>query len=529
MSFKTKTKFNSYQEFLNPSEGKYVIVPNGFGCSHEINLNNIHTIKCPIFNCMKKSNNYKLINKDNSINLNFLMTYDKFIYFTSLIYKYHIRQYNQFHSISHLEGMISSEVPTVFFHMSSGSDTSLISKMLGMSKPNVQKMLNFFIEFKFLEVFDEHKYYIDWTKGENLSDRKARDFVVSQQFFRKPVKYFFKSDVVINNLNEKINFKLNSILSSDAVINFENVIMSDEVIQSMTFPTEEHLLEVAKTMVDNKIKDKYGREYVWSIPEEWMSEDNGNIVTKKKKSGSGTYTYVIRGKIKENCPYVDISKHIWNYVLVMEGDKLMKQRNVFEENGEKFYDRFYSTLSLLPKWIRNEIKLNEEDIVEVDAMALHPQILGNLFTLYSGLKVPDFLIGDSHSKIAKLLNINRSEAKLLNLSYWNSKITKTETIASKKNKVLFNFMDNFLKEYHNELFDFLKEIKLNRNAIKGRRRHSNMSVMLIDKEVRIMQDVINDIQGVPFIYVYDAIYVPKSKENDIKEILRRNIERHLVN
>jgi len=287
----------------------------------------------------------------------------------------------------------------------------------------------------------------------------------------------------------------------------------------------ERLVEVADKMVKEGATDKRGRRYVWEIGSEYLHPDNGKEILIKLKNGT-TKKHKIKGKLIENCPVVDIKIHLYSYYMWMSGSKVLKERKKYEYNGITFYDRFYSILSVLPKWIRAEILIDGEETVEVDATALHSRIVGKLYADTMECEVPFFLIGDSHTKVAEMLDITRAEAKLIALSYWNSRIVKDATISSKKNKHLFVKMDSFLKKEFPDLWRYLKYIKCKMDVIKGKgyHRNSNMSALLVDMETIIMQDLIerlNRKELVPCIYVYDAIAVKKSKAEEVKKLLEK--------
>lgn len=515
-----KTKFTSVKECFNPDNGESIILPNGFGIYSELEkINKNSDINCPIFTCMVKDG-YRMFNNNGKINSQYFKLYEKYLYFTANIFRSYLYNLNVLRNLPFLptpsyRGMgflEESESPTVFFSMTSNSKSGLISNSLGMDKSNITKMMNFMIKYKFLELHSEQHSYIDYEKGETPSDRKCRLFLVSKQFYRYPVKYFFKNDLIKKSLKESIDKEFEDIFKSvDDTINFETRILDDANISSYTFPTVEKLQRVAERMVIEEEKDKFGRIYSFGIPKEWYSEDNGKVITKKKSNGE-TYSYTINGKLKPNCPYVDINSHIYNYIIMMHGRKVLRKRKKYYDiEGNVYYDRFYSFLSMIPKWIRNEILIDEEEIVDCDATALHPRIIGKLFETYTKEKRPEFLKGDSHSKIADILNISRQEAKLINLSYWNSPIIDDCTISSKKNKEVFELMDDLIKKDYPKLFSYLKTVKCYTKSIKKRKSsHSNMSVYLMDSESRIMQEFFNTVSNLSFIYCYDSVSVKKS-------------------
>jgi Mn-dependent DtxR family transcriptional regulator len=534
-----RTNFTSVKECFNPDNGEAITIPMGFGINNlkleDINKDNI---KCPVFTCMLKEN-YKLFNKDSNINIQTYKLYEKYLFFISKVYKsYLYRLYNTSQQATNsrekdisYRGMevLDGDIPTIFFSMKSESKTGLVANSLGMSKPSITKMINFMISYKFLELYSEEHTFVNYEKGETLNDKRCRHFIVSNQFYRRPVKYFFKNEKIVESLQKQTNKEIKDVLDNvDDVMNFEERLISDKAIQSYTFPTVERLQELAEKMVGNKEKDKYGRIYSFGIPQEWMSEDNGKKVTKKKANGD-TFTYTVQGKLKENCPFVDINIHIYNYILMMNGTKTLKKRKkYYDAEGNVYYDRFYCFLSNIPRWIRGEILIHGEEIVEIDAQALHSKIVGKLYSDYTKQPIPEFLTGDSHTKVADLLGITRKEAKLIALSYWNSRIIYDSTVSSKKNAELFKRMDSFIKTDYPKLFEYLKDIKYYAKPIKiGKSSNSNMSVLLIDKEVRIMQDFLTNYGGFCCIYVYDAVYVKKSVYEFAKKGFENVINKHL--
>lgn len=535
-----KTVFSSLKECLNPDNGKSIIIPSGFGIKEElekIRIENKDDIKCPILKCMYKDN-YKLFNANGKVNLKYFQLYEKYLYFISNIYKSYLYNKNTYKSSLKSDTisyggihLFEDEPPiTIFFSMKSDSKTGLISNSLGMDKGSITKMVNFMIRYKFIELYKEEHSFIDYSKGENISYRKCREYIVSPQFFRSPVKYFFKNNNIIEAVREQVDRDLQDVLdNADETINFESIILSDGMIKSYTFPTIEKLYKVAEKMVMDGRKDKYGRIYSFGIPLEWMSEDNGKKITKKKADGS-EFSYTIHGKLKPQCPFVDINTHIYNFLLMMNGPKtIRKRRKYVDKDGRIYYDRFYSFISNIPKWIRDEILIEGEPIKEIDAVALHSKIVGKLYSDYTKEEIPDFLSGDSHTKLGKILDISRQEAKIIGLSYWNSRILYGRTIASKRNAELFNKMDDFIKKDYPKLFEFLKKVKTTKAIKEGKSSNTNMSVLLIDKEVRIMQDFLNNFRGFSYIYVFDCVYVKEKLYEFAKKGFERTINKHLKN
>ena len=521
------TNFTSLRQFYDPSEGKYIMLPNGFGTLLSKNsITSSTDIKCPIYSTMKREGKIRF-NKNDKIDLKSFNVYENYLLFSSIIFKSYLYsrkvvEENQNNLLSQLE---CQNIPTVFFSTTEIDKENSLHAKIFMNNHYILEMLKFFQGYGFIELFEEHKYMIDWKAGETLADRRARTFTVSEQFFRKPVKYHIQNEKLIEKLRTKLDKDIEECLNTtDEVVNFEKDLLTEENIKRFTFPSDNQVSSEAHKMVERGDKDKYGRTYVFGMPNEWMHEDNGKKRTKTRSDGS-TLTYTITGKLKENCPYVDISTSMYNYHLMMHGKKTLKKRKVLTINGLDFYDRYYYSLAMLPKWIRNLILIDGEKIMEIDAVALHSKIVGKLYSGLMGEKTPEFLKGDSHSKVAELLSITRPEAKIIALSYWNSKILNEKTVSAVRNKKLIEKMDNFIKGEYPKLFEYLKITKTYMKPLKqGKSSNSNMSVFLIDMEVRLIQEFIRRCPKINVIYVYDCVYVKESVYDEAKQAFEEVIQ-----
>lgn len=203
----------------------------------------------------------------------------------------------------------------------------------------------------------------------------------------------------------------------------------------------------------------------------------------------------------------------------------------FQVDGNFYYQRFEYYLKRMKREQRNKIKIDGEETIEIDAQSLHPRIVGKLFHDSTGFEIPDFLKCDSHTKLGEMLGLERPQAKEVNVRYWNSKIVseKLETIASEENREFFRKMDEFLILNYPELFEWLLEVKCEMKPIKDNEPHKNMSVFMLDREVRIMNELICKIyeKGNKCIYVADAVFVKKSIAEEVSKIFEAILEEHL--
>lgn len=202
-----------------------------------------------------------------------------------------------------------------------------------------------------------------------------------------------------------------------------------------------------------------------------------------------------------------------------KGDVKVTNIKRLHVNGKDYYSRFYYSLSWMKKEERKKLLIDNEPIVEIDATAFHPVLLGKIYHDKTGNDIPEFLKGDVHSKLAPMLGLSRNDAKEINNSYWNSMIKNDKTIASYENKILFQKMDRYLKKEYPLFFDWLVEIKCN-NPLNGLEPHKNMSILLQDMDVRLMDKLIKKLNALNIvcIYVADAVYVKRSVAKQVEMI-----------
>lgn len=528
-------KFNSLKEFYTGlNSTTHISLPNGFGTKLNLfksNSNNLKSSNCPVLNCMIKEGIIKFNHRTNIINTSSIFSYEMYLLFSSLLFNFynvrksHINQQSIEQNTKPSPQIVyrEEEVPYVFFSMKKeDKDNSLMAKLGGASANGMQRMVEFFVKYKFIELYSDYKSFNNLDKGESIQEKRARRYIVSEQFDRVPCRYKFQHPRMSLKMEKVYKRKLEKVFGANEAIDFEKMLLTDDNIQSFSFPSINEVIEKARYMVENQKRDKHDRVYVYEIPSEWMHEDNGKTFTGKRNDGT-TFTYTVRGKIKPGCPYVNINQHINSYMMMINGEKLLKARRKYKSQGKEYFDRYYYTLALFPKWIREMIIIDGEEIVEVDYTALHSRIVNKLYqdnveSIGGNKESLPFLEGDSHSKVAALLGINRATAKRIGLSYWNSRISNKTTISSKTNAGVFEAMDEFLKRSYPDFFKYLEFVKTRQKKIKsGMKRHSNMSAMLMDMENRLMQYVMERIDF-PVIYVYDCLYVGKSRQEYVKKL-----------
>ncbi|MBT8318060.1 MAG: hypothetical protein HKP59_10590 [Lutibacter sp.] len=189
--------------------------------------------------------------------------------------------------------------------------------------------------------------------------------------------------------------------------------------------------------------------------------------------------------------FIEDSIKIFNY---LTEDGLM-----FPEVGsEKSGGRIIDSITLMPSWIRNMIKIKDEANVEADYSCLHPN---SAINLYGGSK--EYL---THSDLGLEMNIDVSDIKLEHLSFFNKEVwqMKKSPLFKYYQKNEPNMLQNIITEKHSSEF-----------------KHKITSRRLMTKEVEIMTEVV-EILNEDFIYVgyvYDALICHPRDANRVKEVM----------
>ena len=169
--------------------------------------------------------------------------------------------------------------------------------------------------------------------------------------------------------------------------------------------------------------------------------------------------------------------------------------------------RIVDSFVLMPSYIRNMCKLDDEPIIEVDYSCLHPNIA---MTLYGGKQA--FI---THQMIADKLNIPISIVKTEHLKFFNKHPKEMQ--------------ESPLYNYYMETEPFMMK-----NLIRGKRatsrRYKFTSQKMFEKEVAIMTDVIKQLalEGIVVGYVYDALFCTPNNAHRVKEVMDEQVVKHGV-
>jgi hypothetical protein len=254
----------------------------------------------------------------------------------------------------------------------------------------------------------------------------SKQYKITDTYLKpKLTRYCLKTEYLISR--RRAHFF--SILSSAS----ENIIGKNliNVYGKLTLPTKSELLKIGKDLVKNNFTTKKGKI----------------LTVRNKHSDSYWNDFKSRSFVEDNI-------ELFNFLV---SDGFIIPTIGSDSSGGRVVDSF----TLMPYWIRKEIKIEGEITEEVDFKCLHPNIAVNL---YGGSK--KFI---THSDLAKELKTDLKTIKLEHLSFFNKEIYQM------KKSILF--------EYYNKYENWmLKNILKDKNT----NGHKITSTKMFKKETEIM-------------------------------------------
>lgn len=299
-------------------------------------------------------------------------------------------------------------------------------------------------------------------------------YMLYNEMITKPfVKYTVLSDKLKNNLTtlfaDQSRFINDNPIAKSAVDTSKNI----------TLPTEDELIKHAKILISKGWNNK-GKKLAFKR----NKTKNDRKIQKLRKAGIA----------EDELP---------KFYYVEDGIKLFK---LYTDNGYmlpkignyRSGGRVTTSFTLMPKWIRICLKLNNKSIVGVDYSALHPNIASKLWGTGEYI---------NHQIIADFLNIPLHTAKIEHLKFFNT------TKKGMKRMTIYKYY----KENQPKLLKNLEKTKS--------KTYKRTSALMFKAEVEIMSEVISRLEkknlSNSIIYVYDEIMTNKKYAQTVKEVMEQ--------
>jgi hypothetical protein len=291
----------------------------------------------------------------------------------------------------------------------------------------------------------------------------SRGYRFTEEYYSQGLSFYTFQDHFINRKLHKRRQKLLSNVRSNSITDY----LFYDVYPSIQTPDRDTIYVAAESLITSgnnkwkgkelRLKGKKSRSYWLKRPEIRLVEDDYSL-----------------------------------YRSLVDGE-LMIPRAGDQRSGGRVYDAF----TLMPRWIRKLVTIDNEPLVSLDFSALHPNLAKMLYD-------PD---GDpiTHEEVIDFVEKETGmEQKRERIKYRNLQLFNLELH-------MMNDTNNIVKFYQSRHPELLKNVK-DRKRQFG---YKSVSQDLFTAEVRLMTEVIESLRaaGIKAIYVYDAIMV---KECDVE-------------
>lgn len=282
---------------------------------------------------------------------------------------------------------------------------------------------------------------------------------------------FYNNNLVTYTItNPEIIAKRNKFIYGQIAKATDNIIATNllKLYPRIDLPTESELKSVANNLIKEGYKTKKGK---------LLTKLNNHSKEYFKDSSKRSF-------VEENIKAFKFLTDITFIIPVIGNYK----------SGGRVADSF----SLMPGWIRQSVKIDNEPIVEVDFKALHPNIA---MAIYGGSK--KFL---THQQVAEESGIDLKDVKIQHLSFFNKQVRDMKVSP--------------LYDYYKKSEPLLLQ-KIEDEKRKSEFKHKITSMKMFAKEVEIMTECIRRLNriGIYVGYVYDALFCKVSEREIVKKIM----------
>lgn len=275
--------------------------------------------------------------------------------------------------------------------------------------------------------------------------------------------YEFKTNSVLTiNRNQKVRM-----LNKGKDNHIAQMMLS--VYHQVTYPSIEEITATGKALSKSKSKDNKGKQY--------------KFIGKKGRSSFDEKKFRF---IEDDIEY---------YKLLTEHGLMVPIIGDYKSGG-----RVVDSFTLMPKWIRQLIKIKGQEIDECDYTALHPNII---MRDYGG---DDVLSGDIHTELSEKFGADRKEIKVQHLSFFNKRVVDMEK-------------DEMYSYYETLVPETLETIIYNKNT--SIYRYKVTFYETVKTEVDMMLSVCSKLlsEGISVLYVYDALYSAENDSQRVSEVM----------
>lgn len=340
-----------------------------------------------------------------------------------------------------------------------------------------KKLIKIFGSRKYIKALDllyDNDLLIRPTKTSYKVGEYSKPYKLENDMIYKP---FVKYTILCDTLKEYLRS-----LSADQIRIIQKSPIAMSVVKSshnITLPNELDLQKHAKKLISVGWSNK-GKKLAF-IKDKGKNDKN---IKRLKDSG-----------VPENSlpKFYYVEKGIMLFKSLTENGYMLPKIGIFKSGG-----RVTTSFTLMPKWIRIALLLNNNKTVGVDYSALHPNIASKLWG--NGTYI-------NHQIIADFLGISIHTAKLEHLKFFNT------TSNGLKKMTIYSYYKKNQSELLKNLIDTKKST------------YKRTSALMFKAEVEIMTEVFSRLNKMGLsgnlIYVYDEVVTNQKYAKVVQQVMEQ--------
>lgn len=392
------------------------------------------------------------------------------------------------------------------------------------------KDLNRILSYKWMDIIDK---LLELKILKINTDRSRYDFGKSVRFFMLSKEFIKVNEVVSNKIAVKDERYVKRIIDYYKRISRDRtgIIKYLEVVISNSSLIIDNLDSILNRMWLKKVEDDKAE-----LDNDFVGKDDKKAISKRLSN--------IDGYERE---YKVIIKSFYDYLIMIQGiDNLSVKKGLYGLRESSFGGRISHLYSNAPKEFRRYLKIDNEEVVEIDIKASQPSFLCLLFERGKVMKFTNGVFDSNQEDYIKMIKYLSSNKKGDIYSYMAFKLRGEDHLYNDKSrgdmkklfyKIIFGNPKHKIGKYDrkdlcteifgSEFYRFIDELASKNLEVKNvDKSYKNLAFILQKTESRFLSIIMNRLidKELSFLPLYDSLIVKKSDADIVKSVFIEVIE-----
>lgn len=392
------------------------------------------------------------------------------------------------------------------------------------------KDLNRVLSYKWVDIIDK---LLELKILKINTDKSKYDFGKSVKYFMLSKEFIKVDDVISNKIAVKDDRYLKSLIEYYKKISRDRsgILKHLEDIIGNSSLVIDDIDNILNLMWKKKLEDDKDE-----LDNEFVGKDDKRAINKRLSD--------LEGYERE---YKAIIKSFYDYLVMMQGiDNVSVKKGLFGLRESSFGGRISHLYSNAPKEFRKFLKIDNEEVVEIDIKASQPSFLCLLFERGRVLKFTKGAFNRNQEDYIQMIKYLSSNKEGDIYSYMAYKLRGKEHLYNDKSrvdmkklfyKIIFgnpkhkigkhNRKDLCTEIFGSEFYRFIDELaNENLDLQNVDRSYKNLSFILQKTESKFLSIVMNKLidTGLSFLPLYDSLIVKKSDADMVRAVFNEVIE-----